>query len=327
MAAALAVGCADEFSTSVWDPSNSGKNPASQAPLRIGVAWAAEESGASVLNPATWLSSKQTPWLSFQKKLAKQLGRPVVIESYEPFQIEVHIQSGRIQFAWMPAVDYLQLARESDMGRVIAISVNGQRTGLIVTAAKSNVQSISDLKGRRFAFGPKDDPVLHTAALVVLEQGGVTADDLAKEVLPVPGSSQHHSSSSEAAKEVVYGLSVGDLGTAGGVIEESDYLALPQTGGKLLPMSLSKDQFRILGRTESVAIDTIDSGPVLAARSADPQLVTVVQKFMFSAPTDNPDVLRDLGLASFDQPPPSVSACKSLLREMAVNQTPAPIPE
>lgn len=331
IAVVFLAGCADqEFSTSIWDPSNASRNSVAQEPVRFGVAWTTEDASASVFNPVTWLRRRQTPWLSFRERLARQLGRPVVVEQYEPFQIEAHMQSrsGRIDFAWMSAVDYLAAAEKGDMGRVLAISMSGHRRGLIVTSAKSKIQSIGDLKGRRFAFGPKDDPVLHKAALVALEQGGITADDLAKEVLPVPGAAQYHISSAEVAKEVVYGLSVGDLGTAAGVIEESDYLAMPETGGRLLPLpTYSKDQFRILGRTESIPIDTIEGGPVLAARSTDPKLVTEVQAFLFSAPEKNPEVLHDLGLDAFDEPPSSLSACNTRLREMAAGQTPSPSPE
>jgi ABC-type phosphate/phosphonate transport system substrate-binding protein len=329
VATILLVGCTEQdqdFSISIFNP-DGGEGKVEQEPVRIGVAYQEEEQG-SILNPVNWLTEKQTPWLSLQEELSKKLDRPVVVENLQPFQLAAHLESGRLQFAWLPAADYLLLYKEGEIGKVLLISQGATRRGLIVTAATSKVQSIGDLKNRRFAFGPKDDAVLHTGALVVLEEGGITKDDIAKEVLPVPGQLQHHLSSKDVAKEVVYGLAVGELGTGGGVIEEAEYLALPETGGKLLPLpSYSKDQFRILGRTKPIAVATFDDGPLLASKETDPQLVITVREFLLAAATEHTNVMADLGLAEFESAPTSTMACRSLLQELAKDQTPSEVPE
>jgi len=331
VAAVLLVGCADQdqdFSISIFNPdaSHGRKDSVGPEPVRFGVAYKGEQ--GSILNPVNWMTSKRTPWLSFQEQLSRKLDRPVLVENLQPFQLAAHLETGRLHFAWLPAADYLALVEEGEMGRVLLISESAERRGLIVVAANSKVQSIGDLKGRRFAFGPKDDPVLHAGALAVLEEGGVTEADISKEVLPLPGQLQHHTSSKEVAREVVYGLSVGDLGTGGGVIEESEYLALPESGGQLLPLpSCSKDQFRILGRTEPIAVRTFEDGPVVAGEAADPALVTAVREFLLAAPTEHVAVLSDLGLVAFESAPTGVFACKTRLQELAKDQTPSEIPE
>lgn len=323
----LSGGCGGEtFSKSVWDPFN--VRPlffGGAKPVRIGIV--AEQEKASVLNPVSWLRLGRTPWMSLENKLSGQLQRPVVVENLKPFQIAAHLKSGRIQFAWLPAADYLELVKDGDLGKVLVLSQGGQRRGLIITSARSKIATVAEIKQRRFAFGPKDDPVLHRGALQALENGGVSQDDLAREVLPVPGSLQYHISSQEAAKEVIYGLDIGDLRTAAGVIEETEYMSYPETGGRLLPLPrFSKDQFRILARTEPVRVRTIADGPVLAGDDTDAELVATMTEFMLAASQKHKRVLRDLGVAKFHAPPRSSLARLAKLRELAADQTPAKQP-
>jgi len=296
-------------------------------PVRIGIA-APPESSKSVLNPVQWLQMEPPPWYELENQLSRKLNRPVVVEPMEPFQIAAHLRSGRIDFAWLPAVDYLEMLKDGELGQVLALSEGGIRRGLIVTAAASHVQGIGDLKQRRFAFGPKGDPVLDVAARETLSEAGISDADLAKELLPLPGSLQHHVSSEEAAKEIIYGLNLGDLGTAAGVIEESEYMAYAETGGRLLPLPrFSKDQFRILGRTEPMPIQTVENGPVMAGKETDPELSATVSEFLLALHDKHRDATRDLGVARFHAPPDGRSACLARLRELAEGQTPSPAPE
>jgi ABC-type phosphate/phosphonate transport system substrate-binding protein len=283
------------------------------------------------MNPASWLQTKQTPWISLERGLSKRLNRPVVVQRLQPFQIAAHLQSGRIQFGWMPAREYLELAGEEELGTVILLSEAevSDRQGLIVTAANSGVQTMEDLKQRRFAFGPKDDVILHRAALETLAEAGISEQDLGRELLPVPGALQHRVSSFEVAKEIVYGLDADALRTAGGVIELADYNTYPDTGGHLLPMAtVSKDQLRILARTKSVRVMPIVDGPVVASAEADPELVSTVRAFLLEAGEKNRDVLRDLGVQPFCEPS---TQPREDLKELAARDVrpvkPADIPE
>jgi hypothetical protein len=296
-------------------------------PVRIGIA-APDESSDSVLNPIRWLQLEHPPWYELENQLSRKLKRPVVVEPMEPFQIAAHLRSGRIDFAWLPAVDYLEMLKDGEAGPVLALSEGGVRRGLIVTAAASHVQGIGDLKQRRFAFGPKGDPVLDLAARETLLKAGIAEADLAKELLPLPGSLQHHVSSEEAAKEIIYGLNLGNLGTAAGVIEESEYMAYAETGGRLLPLPrFSKDQFRILGRTEPLPIQSVDDGPVVAGKETDRELSAAVAAFLLALHDKHRDATHDLGVARFHAPPDGRNACLTRLCELAEGQIPRPAPE
>ena len=328
-AAFLAGGCTGEtFSKSVWDPFAiqplflSGTKP-----VRIGIACSDTQRRDSILNPLTWLPIRRTPWTALERGLSDALRRPVVVEDLKPFQVAAHLRSGRIQFAWMSAADYLEMLKDGELGSVLTLSQGGSRRGLIVASAKSDVRSVTDIKSRRFAFGPKDDPVLHLGALKTLEQAGVTADAVAKELLPVPGMLQFHISSNEAAKEVVYGLNLGGLSTAAGVIEESEYLSYPETGGRLLPLpTFSKDQFCILARTEPVRIETIANGPFLAGPDTDSKIASGVRAYLVAAEKKDKATLKDLGVARFEAAPEGARAQLLKLREMSADQTPATQP-
>jgi ABC-type phosphate/phosphonate transport system substrate-binding protein len=322
--AVLACGCAGEtFSKSVWDPFHVQPLFLTGAkPVRIGLARSEAQPRDSILNPLTWLPIRRTPWASLERGLSEALRRPVVVEDLEPFQVAAHLRSGRIQFAWLSAADYLELLKDGELGNALALSEGGARRGLIVASAKSDVRSLADIKSRRFAFGPKDDPVLHLGALKTLGTAGVTADDVAKELLPIPGTLQFHISSAEAAKEVVYGLNLGGLSTAAGVIDESEYMSYPETGGRLLPLpTFSKDQFSILARTEPVKIETIPNGPFLAGAEADAKMAAAVRDYLVAAEKKDKTALRDLGVSRFEAAPDGARAQLLKLREMSAGQT------
>jgi ABC-type phosphate/phosphonate transport system substrate-binding protein len=328
MGLALAGGCFEAtFSKSIWDPAHLQPLYFGKDPVRIGLVQAGGED--SLLNPAAWLEMKRPPWYALQRELSKELKRPVVVQTLKPFQVAAHLASGRIQIGMLPAADYLELIKDKELadggtlGEVLALSEAGERRGVIVASAKSDIHSVADLKGRRFAFGPKGDPVLYEAALACLKREGLSVDDIAREIIPIPGSLQFHISSAEAAKEIVYGFGVGKRRTEAGVIEEWDYDSFPDTGGRLLPLiRFSKDQFRVLARTDPVASGIVGDGPVLASPDADPDLAATVRDFLLAAADKHQGALRDLGIKQF-RPAPSDAQAEIERLSMLTPRAPA----
>lgn len=273
-----------------------------QQPVRIGIV--AKQTG--IFDPKSWdLLGVGSPWNPLRDALQKKLKRPVQFEPMKPFQIAANLKSGRLQFAFLSAEDYDKAAAEiPDFGNVVAVSEAAQRQGYIVANAHSSIQSIPEISGRRFAFGPAGDPVLDQAAKETLEAAGLPIEAIAKELVSLNketlitvNSLQHHITADETAYEIAY-----LIGTDAGVIEAGDYEAWPETGGNMLLRTFSKDQFRILGKTPSVKMETIDDGPFVASRSADPELVDEVTAFLLNAKKDNRKELRSLGLAYFAPP-------------------------
>jgi hypothetical protein len=182
-----------------------------------------------------------------------------------------------------------------------------------VACGCSYIAYLGHLTGNFFAFGPKNDPVLTEATLAYLEAAGVPGSEL-KSLLP--GRHQHHLSSREAAKEVAY-----LIGTDAGVIEAAEFDAYPETGGRWFPppVTFSKDQFRELGRTESVRVEAIPPGPFLAGKQTDPELVEKMRRFLLNVHEKHPSAVRSLGFASFHEVPADPT---DTLRQMAASATP-----
>ncbi|MFH0982561.1 MAG: PhnD/SsuA/transferrin family substrate-binding protein [Planctomycetota bacterium] len=293
------AGCSQtSFSQSIWNPFHLELNfDVTQQPVRIGIVSPPE--GPLALK--NWFVVRQAPpYAGFRNALARHLGCGIQIQELEPFQITAHLQSGRLQYALVSDADYKTMTAYGPVGETLASAVPLTRCGLIVASAKSNIQSLSGIKGRRFAFGPKDDPILDQAALKTLEEAGINKDDIEKELIPNPlypslDRRQYHTSSLEAAKEIVYGL-----GTEVGVIEESDYRSFPDTGGRLLPLKFAKDNFRVLGTTATLQSETSLAGRFIASAQAHPEVTRSVVEFLSKAHTAHRNALADVGLARFE---------------------------
>jgi len=297
----IVAGCQDQkFTATVLNPLNL-KLPflPYQKPVRIGIV----HESAGIFDPSTWdIAQVGSPWTPLASRLQRHLRKPVQVEDLAAFQVAAHLQSGRIDFAFLAAEDYVKLADEfGSLGEIIAVSEVRTRRGLIVTKANSPVQSLADIRGRRFSFGPANDPVLSDAAKAALEAGGVPLDSLQKEVLPVPGSFQHHISSNESAFEIVHGL-----GTDAGVIEKSEYDAYPETGGSFLLRKFSKANFRVLGETAPLRVKTISEGPFIASKETAPELKDDVREFLLAANRREQPALHAMGLSAFRAPSPNV---------------------
>jgi len=196
------------------------------------------------------------------------VGEYVHFEQGTPYQIGARLASGRNSFAIVNAVEYAEIApRESDIILAAAVNRSGatERVGLIVTRADSPISSLAALKGKRFDFGPKNDPLLDTAAVCLLHKAGIELADIEKS--PLLGH-YYHLNSQEVAKAVVYEK------VAGGIIDEADYKMWADTGGSALLGLVAKDQLRILARTEPVP-----EMVVLASKQTRPELVARVRKY------------------------------------------------
>ncbi len=315
LAASLAAGCSEQtFSSSVLNPFDF-KMPfvPQKEPVRIGIV----SRRVGLFDPSTWkIGEVGSPWTPLRLRLERYLDSPVQISPLKPFQVAAHLQSGRVDFAFLSAREYIDLSKEfGDLGSVIAVSDVLERQGLIVADAKSDIQSLKDIAGKRFSFGPAGDPVLDTKARETLVANGVAIESIKKEILPIPNTFQHHISSAESAYEIAYGL-----GTSVGVIEKSEYLDYPESDGSFLLRTFGKDNFRVLAQTEPVRVDTIAEGPFLAAGDTDEELIQRVQKFLLGASENDQSALNAMGLAGFVTP---VGDVNSQLAQLASAQ-PAP---
>jgi len=284
IAVLLLVGCqqqADRPSPSLFSPLETllGLSP----PVRLGVT-------EIHINPFA-----PPPWQPLQEQLKRILGRDVQVLQLKPFQICAKLRLGQLDFAMVDAGDYVEIAGEPTC-RILAVPVNPdmsmRKHALIVTADKSGLESLDQLKRQRFAFGPANDPLLHIAPADALIRAGVNMDELTKEILPPFG---FHISSYEAAKAVLY------EGVQAGAVDEQEFTSWPEQVSGLFKTALPRGSFRVLAKTEPVP-----NGPFLAGSKTDPQMVERVRKFLVEESANQPELLKALGIGGFRQAGPEL---------------------
>lgn len=233
-------------------------------PLRVGVA-------RYEITPKLLFLPK---WGLLNDDLALHLNEPVAFELLKPWQISVHLGTGRLKFAFLSARDYCEVA-STDNHKILAVPIDNRgrttRRGLIVVPPNSPVQSLPELKGLRFHFLPEGDD-LNDAALGALLEAGVVKTDLDKGLLGLELDTRHISSA-EVVKSVVL------EGKAAGVIDETDYEQWPEKGGALLlPIPLpSKDQVRVIAKTVLVP-----NGPFVVSNETPPELAEKVGNYLLN---------------------------------------------
>jgi ABC-type phosphate/phosphonate transport system substrate-binding protein len=251
------------------------------------------------------------PWQPLQSGLRELLGQDVQVLQLRAFQVRSKFERGELELALVSAADYVQIAGD-DVCDLLAVCRNPDGSdhggGLIITADTSDVQSIDQLKGKRFAFGPRDDSILHIAAGQALIDAGVGLGDLAKELLPPYG---FHINSFEAAKAALY------EGAAAAAVTESVFDSWPESGGLLLQGKLGRDRFRILGKTPPVP-----NRAFLAGVKVDAKLVGRVRQYLLEQVHDQPDVLESLGVGGFEQGGPELYKPFAEMYENVQSQTP-----
>lgn len=261
--------------------SMSGCGPTFESPTRIGVT-------SLDLSPLPPFLPKR---ILFQRELESELDGPVVFDLMSPRQIRIHLGTGRAAFAMVSAADFSQIAPAGNY-EILAVptNLNGQtsRRGLIVASAKSQIQSLADLKSRRFHFLAGGD-VLNEAALGTLMESGLSRQDIDRGILGLELDTSHISSL-EVAKSVV-------LEDAAGVIDEADYDRWPDRGGSLVLLAPSKEQVRILGRTVRVP-----EGPFLASRETPEETREQIKRYLIEDLKSKTIVLGVLGVTGFAEP-------------------------
>jgi len=296
--AASLLGCgANLHRGTIWNPFGLDVPFApTQDPVRVGI----EVQSTGLLEPQRWAALfRLAPWDALGRRMMRELDAPVQFEPMTADQIAYHLESGRLQFALTSRAGYQTI---HDLGadcRQIAVAVAARRQTMIVACAASGIRTLPELRGKRFAIGWPQDAHLDAAAFRCLEEGGVSPDELQRELLPVPGLRQRHADSASAARQIAYGL-----GTPAGAIDAAYYDALPVRGGRwaVVGATVSKDQFVVLARAHPVYVETIDDGRFLASAGTAPDLVQRTEHVLATLHQSDAPALAALGLERFRVP-------------------------
>lgn len=228
----------------------------------------------------------------FNEDMQRCLNEPVMFELLQPWQIGVHLASGRVKFAMLSTSEYAQIAPCKTI-EILAVPVNANgnqyRQGLIVVSPKSRLQNLSDLKGVRFHFMPAGNP-LNVAAMGALLEAGISPKEIDRGFLGLKLDTMHINSL-EVAKSVVMEDNVA------GVIDEADYEQWPDTGGSLILLRASKEQVRVIGKTVRVP-----EGPFVASMLCPSELRDKVEHYLLEEVNRKKLVLGVLGIKRFGPP-------------------------
>lgn len=116
--------------------------------------------------------------------LSRELGRPVQIHIESSYESHVNaIANGRVDIALMGPASFVKLTRR--FGRVpllAAFETMGIRTfkGVIVVRKDSQIKTLSQLRGKKFAFGDVNSTMSHLVPRYMLLKAGVDVTHLGK---------------------------------------------------------------------------------------------------------------------------------------------------
>jgi len=170
---------------SSWAQSPSG--PAGQADQPSGPPTGMEGPGVPPLRlgvhpylPAVFIERHFGPLTRY---LAKALGREVELVISPDYHSHImRMGRGELDLAYMGPAPYVKLVEEFGPFPLIArLSILGEPefNGVIFTREGSQIRSLGDLRGKRFAFGDPSSTMSHLVPLYMLEEAGVGLDDLA----------------------------------------------------------------------------------------------------------------------------------------------------
>jgi ABC-type phosphate/phosphonate transport system substrate-binding protein len=235
------------------------------------------------------------PWFGLETAIQRDLKRPVRFIRSNYRSIRYHMGAGRMHFAMVSATEYAEITRRP-VSRIVAIPVNIKGTmehcGLIIVKKESKIESLGELKGKRFAFGPQNDVILHQGALEALSKAGVTEKDIPKELLPPYG---YHINSFEVAKSVLL------EGVDAGVVDELDFDSWPEKSTVLTMLSVCRDRYRVIGKTEPMP-----EGPFIASVKVEPELFAQMQDLLINKLNGDKAVLGKLNYTKFVQGDPKL---------------------
>ena len=115
--------------------------------------------------------------------LSRATGKHVRVEIANDYQQHItRIGEDKLDIAYMGPVSYVQLVAGYGPKPILArLEINGSPTfqGHIISRADGPVQTMQDLKGKRFAFGNPASTMSHLVPRHMLWKAGVGAEDLA----------------------------------------------------------------------------------------------------------------------------------------------------
>ncbi|MFH1746002.1 MAG: PhnD/SsuA/transferrin family substrate-binding protein [Planctomycetota bacterium] len=255
------------------------------------VALVAEQQRGGGENPLQALNPF-APYGRWRVALKEELGRPISLDLGSPWQLEPALKSGLFHLAVVSTAHYVNLAEPARF-RVLAVPTDQSRQTLrpavLITAEKSPIKAVTDLRGKTVAFGPARDARTHQAGLELLARHGLQKTDLSLEVLPLVGSLKHLPTMRAVAQTVM------NLSSDAGFIDEAAWAALPNTTEERDEPCHSR--LRILARTVAVPDQLILASPTL-----DDGTLEQLRAILLAVGQKHPEALKPLFISGYTTP-------------------------
>ncbi len=264
-----------------------------QRPLSIALVADRPDDAVQAVNPFAAYRPLQTA-------LAEQLGRPVALDVCFCFQVEPCLANGWYDLAVVTATQYARLKNPAAV-RTLCVAADRKgrtaRSAVLVVRSGSEIETVQDLRGRVVGFGPAEDAIVHHGAVQYLQSQGVRLEDLALDMLPIPGSPRHYPDGRATAEAVLSGAA------AAGFIDEADWDELPEVGN-----GPARDQLRVIGRTPPLPL-----GLLIASPRLDSETAQRVREFALQVGMTRPEVLAALPVSGYREPEAAlIDACLAL---------------
>lgn len=226
------------------------------------------------------------------------LSRVVFAPQPDGQAIGAQLKLGNYAFAILSAKEYCNIEDPSNLTLLAAaINANGKTTrkALIVVRAGSKIQNVSELKGKRFAFGTYGDLLTDHAVRTALFKAGLPVKELATELLPPPIAYEGRLyAGNDAASKVAIPIFRGDvIPISAGVIDEVAWNQLSDTGGNVIT-GPAKDDFRIIGETTPVP-----ELLVVAGTGASDEDVAAMKNFLLNQAGSDANICQQMNIKGF----------------------------
>ncbi|MBI5441510.1 MAG: phosphate/phosphite/phosphonate ABC transporter substrate-binding protein [Deltaproteobacteria bacterium] len=198
-------------------------------------------------------------FLPLTRYLSEKAGVNFAAVPVDTHDFEKRYQAGEFALTHTNSLLYIILKEKYGL-KLLASEKRGQfgsRTaGAIITRAGSGIERLSDLRGKKMAFGPMLAPTGYLAEYDAMLRAGIDPEvDLAKYVIP-SGSFKH--------EKVIYGVLYGEYDVAAAPVLDLENMTRE---GKITPA-----EFVVLARSPLVPYCTFGAG-----QGADPAVVAKVR--------------------------------------------------
>lgn len=167
-----------------------------------------------LIHPFLKASEIEKRFLPLVQHLSRQLKLPVGIKISDSYDSHINsIGQDQYDFAYIGPYAYVKMVDQYGLKPLLGrLEVRGRPTfrGKIVTLIDSNIRTIDDLKGKRFAFGDPDSTMSYLVPRYLLEKQGISLNKLASHL---------HYSSHSAVISAIFSK----IADAGAVKEEVYY--------------------------------------------------------------------------------------------------------